>query len=159
MRLAGYLYILGIYTLAYSVAEYSGKPHLTAPSAVHLTTCFLPHSQQRGLSVKASLPLSPLQRVIILLIALYSAILTLSIGKANFLTSKSFQFLTNGNHKRFTHSSPSKTLKYGYVYGQLYMTYTVPRPIYHTGQTDKNSFPSYQPATKRYCFQGCFCQF
>ena len=35
---------------------------LTAPSAVHLTTCFLPDSQHRRLSVKASLPLSPLQR-------------------------------------------------------------------------------------------------
>ena len=38
--------------------------HLTAPSAVHLTTCFLPDSQHRRLSVKASLPLSPLQRFI-----------------------------------------------------------------------------------------------
>ena len=62
MRLAGYRHILGIYTLAYSVAEYFGKTHLTAPSAVHLTTCFLPDSQHRRLSVKASLPLSPLQR-------------------------------------------------------------------------------------------------
>ena len=35
---------------------------LTAPSAVHLTSSFLPDSQQRGLSVKAFLPLSPLQR-------------------------------------------------------------------------------------------------
>lgn len=35
---------------------------LTAPSAVHLTTCFSPDSHQRRLSVKASLPLSPLQR-------------------------------------------------------------------------------------------------
>ena len=47
------------------VAEYSVKPHLTAPSAVHLTTCFLPDFQHRRLSVKASLPLSPLQRFII----------------------------------------------------------------------------------------------
>lgn len=30
-----------------------GVPHLTAPSAVHLTTCFLPDSQHRRLSVKA----------------------------------------------------------------------------------------------------------
>jgi len=30
-----------------------GIPHLTAPSAVHLTTCFLPDSQHRRLSVKA----------------------------------------------------------------------------------------------------------
>jgi len=36
--------------------------HLTAPSAVHLTTCFSPDSQLHRLSVKASLPLSPLQR-------------------------------------------------------------------------------------------------
>ena len=35
---------------------------LTTPSAVHLTTCFLPDSQQHGLSGKASSPLSPLQR-------------------------------------------------------------------------------------------------
>lgn len=27
--------------------------HLTAPSAVHLMTCFSPDSQQRGLSVEA----------------------------------------------------------------------------------------------------------
>ena len=31
---------------------------LTAPSAVHLTSCFLPDSQHHRLSVKASLPLS-----------------------------------------------------------------------------------------------------
>ena len=37
-------------------------PGLTTPSAVHLTTCFLPDSQQHGLSGKASSPLSPLQR-------------------------------------------------------------------------------------------------
>ena len=35
---------------------------LTAPSAVHLTTCFPPGSQPSGLSVGASLPLSPLHR-------------------------------------------------------------------------------------------------
>ena len=38
--------------------------HLTAPSAVHLTTCFSPDSQHHRLSVKASLPLSPHQRFI-----------------------------------------------------------------------------------------------
>ena len=38
---------------------------LTAPSAVHLMTCFLPDSQHRGLSVRASSPLSPLQRFLI----------------------------------------------------------------------------------------------
>ena len=35
---------------------------MTAPSAVHLTTCFSPDSQHHRLSVEASLPLSPLQR-------------------------------------------------------------------------------------------------
>ncbi len=40
--------------------------HLTAPSAVHLTICFLPDSHHRRLSVKASLPLSPHQRFILL---------------------------------------------------------------------------------------------
>ena len=40
--------------------------HLTAPSAVHLTTCFLPDSQHRRLSVKALLPLSPLHRFSVL---------------------------------------------------------------------------------------------
>ena len=35
---------------------------LTAPSAVHLTNCFTPDSQQRRLSVLAYSPLSPLQR-------------------------------------------------------------------------------------------------
>ena len=49
-------------TSACNVAEYFVKSHLTAPSAVHLTTCFLPDSQQHRLSVKASLSLSPLQR-------------------------------------------------------------------------------------------------
>ena len=42
------------------------RAHFTAPSAVHLTTCFLPDSQHHRLSVKASLPLSPLQRFNIL---------------------------------------------------------------------------------------------
>ena len=36
--------------------------HFTAPSAVHLTICFAPGSQHPGFSVRASLPLSPLQR-------------------------------------------------------------------------------------------------
>lgn len=53
-------------TSACNVAEYFVKSHLTAPSAVHLTTCFLPDSQHHRLSVKASLPLSPLQRFEIL---------------------------------------------------------------------------------------------
>ena len=58
---AGYHHIPGMSRLPH-VAEYSGIPRLTAPSAVHLTMCFLPDSQLRRLSVKASLPLSPLQR-------------------------------------------------------------------------------------------------
>ncbi len=63
MHLAGYQHNPGIYTLAFSVAEYSANPlPLTAPSAAHLTTCFLPDSQHHRLSVKASSPLSPLQR-------------------------------------------------------------------------------------------------
>ena len=84
MRLAGYQHIPGIYTLAYSVAEYFGKTQLTAPSAVHLTTCFLPDSQHHRLSVKALLPLSPLQRfdLLNLHITLYSFLPALSIGKS-----------------------------------------------------------------------------
>ena len=39
----------------------SKKP-LTAPSAVHLPTCFLPDSHHRGLSVKSWSALSPHQR-------------------------------------------------------------------------------------------------
>ena len=81
MRLAGYQHIPGIYTLACSVAEYFGKIHLTAPSAVHLTTCFLPDSQHHRFSVKASLPLSPLQRFEVLsLTVLYTYAPTMSIG-------------------------------------------------------------------------------
>jgi len=38
------------------------RAHLTAPSAAHLTTCFLPDSQRRRLSVRALLPLLPLHR-------------------------------------------------------------------------------------------------
>ena len=81
MHLAGYQHIPGICTLAYSVAEYFGKIHLTAPSAVHLTTCFLPDSQHHRFSVKASLPLSPLQRFEVLnYLLLYSRLPALSIG-------------------------------------------------------------------------------
>ncbi len=40
----------------------------TAPSAVHLLVCFLPDSQHRRLSVKASPVLSPHQRFVLLLI-------------------------------------------------------------------------------------------
>ena len=51
---AGYQHIPGNLTPASSVAEYSGsKAPLTAPSAVHLTTCVSPNSQRRGLSVQA----------------------------------------------------------------------------------------------------------
>lgn len=50
-------------TYAHTLQNTLGKrSHLTAPSAVHLTTCFLPDSQHLRLSVKALLPLSPLQR-------------------------------------------------------------------------------------------------
>ena len=64
--LAGYWHIPGMLRLPH-VAEYSDPTHplshpLTAPSAVHLTTCFSPVSHHHRLSVKASLPLSPLQR-------------------------------------------------------------------------------------------------
>ena len=49
------------------VAGYSAhKTHFAAPSAVHLTMCILPDFQHRRLSVKASLPLSPLQRFAVL---------------------------------------------------------------------------------------------
>ena len=83
--LAGYQHIPGVYTLACSVAEYSGKSHLTAPSAAHLTTCFLPDSQHHRLSVKASLPLFPLQRFIVLnYYTFYADVFLLSIGKRYF---------------------------------------------------------------------------
>ena len=49
-------------TYAHTLQNTLENIHLTAPSAVHLTTCFLPDSQHLRLSVKASLPLSPLQR-------------------------------------------------------------------------------------------------
>ena len=62
MHLAGYQHILGKLRLPTASQNTLRNPHLTAPSAVHLTTCFLPASQHRRLSVKASLPLSPLQR-------------------------------------------------------------------------------------------------
>ncbi len=43
----------------------------SAPSAVHLTVCFAPASQHRGLSVAASKPLSPLQRFSFVVCGLY----------------------------------------------------------------------------------------
>ena len=49
-------------TYAHTLQNTLENIHLTAPSAVHLTTCFSPGSQLPRLSVKASLPLSPLQR-------------------------------------------------------------------------------------------------
>ena len=49
--------------LTYAFTSQNTRPKpLTAPSAVHLTGCFLPDSQQYGLSVEAYLPLSPHQR-------------------------------------------------------------------------------------------------
>ena len=59
---------------------------LTAPSTVHLTTCFLPDSQHHRFSVKASLPLSPSQRFMnIQFFTLYHYRFTLSIGFQCFL--------------------------------------------------------------------------
>ena len=52
-----------------------------------------------------------------------------------------------------------KSLKCEYAYGLPYMTYKATPPYCHTEQRDKNSFLSYRPATKPYCFQGCFGQF
>ena len=49
--------------LTYAHTSQNTRPKsLTAPSAVHLTTCFSPDSQHHGFSVEASLPLSPHQR-------------------------------------------------------------------------------------------------
>lgn len=62
LDLAGYLHIPGKWRLPATSQHTLWISHLTAPSAVHLTTCFLPDSQHHRLSVKASLPLSPLQR-------------------------------------------------------------------------------------------------
>lgn len=67
VRLAGYCHIPGNWRIPSRwriLSIYHDMP-LTSPSAVHLTVCFLPGSQQRGLSVKASLPLSPLQRFLL----------------------------------------------------------------------------------------------
>ena len=68
MRLAGYQHIPGNWRMPTRcrILGVNKCTLLTAPSAVHLTTCFSPDSQQHRLSVKASLPLSPLQRFIIL---------------------------------------------------------------------------------------------
>ena len=54
-------------TYAHTLQNTLENIHLTAPSAVHLPTCFSSGSQLPGLSVKASLTLSPLQRFNILL--------------------------------------------------------------------------------------------
>ena len=66
MRLAGYPHIPGKLRLPATSQNTLNIAcrlvHLTAPFAVHLTTCFSPDSQHHRLSVKASLPLSPLQR-------------------------------------------------------------------------------------------------
>ena len=72
-------------TSASNVAAYSGMPRFPAPSAVHLMICVSPDSHQRGLSVDARSPLSPLQRFSILnLIVLYYWVDGLSIGNLNF---------------------------------------------------------------------------
>ena len=62
VHLAGYLHIPGKWRLPATSQNTLWKSHLTAPSTVHLTTCFLPGSQHHRFSVKASLPLSPFQR-------------------------------------------------------------------------------------------------
>lgn len=92
--LSGYLYIPGNWRmpsrcriLCESIIQWSlwsswsikSGSHLTAPSVVHLTTCFSSGSQHPGLSVKAWLPLSPLQRFRILnFLSLYYYALYLS---------------------------------------------------------------------------------
>ena len=81
MHLAGYQHIPGKWRLPTTSQNTLGISHLTAPSAVHLTTCFLPDSQHHRFSVKASLPLSPLQRFEVLnYLLLYSRLPALSIG-------------------------------------------------------------------------------
>ena len=83
VRLAGYQHIPGKWRLPATSQNTLWESHLTAPSAVHLTTCFLPDSQHRRLSVKASLPLSPLQRFILLnFFTLYHLDMRLSRGLA-----------------------------------------------------------------------------
>ena len=61
---------------------------LTAPSAVHLMTCFSPDSQHRGLSVEALSPLSPLQRFYINIALLYHKISDLSRPLCKFAKQK-----------------------------------------------------------------------
>ena len=81
MHLAGYQHIPGKWRLPTTSQNTLGISHLTAPSAVHLTTCFLPDSQHHRFSVKASLPLSPLQRFEVLnYLLIYSRLPALSIG-------------------------------------------------------------------------------
>ena len=60
-RLAGYQHTPGNSRIPtrYRILR---KIRFPVPSVVHLTSCFLPDSQHRGFSVKASLPLSPPQR-------------------------------------------------------------------------------------------------
>ena len=61
VQLAGYQLYPRQLTYAHT-SQNTWQWPFTAPSAVHLTTCFSPDSQHRGFSVEASLPLSPLQR-------------------------------------------------------------------------------------------------
>ena len=72
-------------TSACNVAEYFVKSHLTAPSAVHLTTCFSPDSQHHRLSVKALLPLSPLQRFSVLTLFPNVSHLHCAVNRANLI--------------------------------------------------------------------------
>lgn len=81
--------------LTYAHTSQNTQPELrplTAPSAVHLTTCFLPDSQHLRLSVKASLPLSPLQRFGIFIFILYQTNSQLSIGVRVIFTATAFTF-------------------------------------------------------------------
>ena len=81
--LIGYHHIHDFWRESY-VAEYSVWLHLTAPSAVHLTTCFSFGSQPPELSVKALLPLSPLHRFKLLnFIECYHTIFSVSIIISN----------------------------------------------------------------------------
>ena len=81
VRLAGYQHIPDNWRMPTRCRILWDFSHLTAPSAVHLTTCFLPDSQQHRFSVKALLPLSPLQQFEVLnYILLYAQLSILSMG-------------------------------------------------------------------------------
>lgn len=89
MRLAGYLHIPGNLRLPATSQNTLNIAcrfvHLTAPSAVHLTTCFSPDSQHHRLSVKALLPLSPLQRFSVLTLFPNVSHLHCAVNRANLI--------------------------------------------------------------------------